>query len=142
MTDLLLRALLASALLLLPATFALACRCPDSLSPEQAYRQADAVVQARVLSVTGDINGKAGASVRLRTLKVWKRGVARDLDVATRTTCAYEFNVGTEYLIYLRKSGREASYSTKKCEGNLRIAEATEALQWLAQHGSLADVQE
>jgi hypothetical protein len=91
-------------------------------------------VQGKVLAVNGDIN-KDGAMARVRVLRVWKKKVKGELEVWTRTTCAYEFHVGEEYLIYLQQTADGEHYSTRKCDGNLKFVEASNAIKWLERYG-------
>lgn len=126
------------ALLGLPS-LAFACRCAGPVPPATAYRNAQVVVQGKILAVKGDIN-KEGATARVEVSKAWKKKIKSELEVSTRTTCAYEFHVGEEYLIYLQQTADGGHYSTKKCVGNVKSAEAGNALTWLERHGAPQDV--
>ena len=126
------------ALLVLPS-LAHACRCAGPVSPATAYHNALAVVQGKILAVEGDIN-KEGVTARVRVLKAWKKKIKSEIEVSTRTTCAYDFHVGEEYLIYLQQTADGGHYSTKKCAGNFKSAEAGNALKWLQRHGAPQEV--
>ena len=117
-----------------------ACRCPAEPSAATAYQRADVVVQATVLAVQGDIN-QDGATARLRVLRAWKRPVGAEIEVRTATTCAFEFQGGASYLLYLTVSADGAQYSTKRCMGNLPLAGADKALDWLQRHGATVSVE-
>jgi hypothetical protein len=112
-----------------------ACRC-GSISPSTAYHQADVVLWGKVLTVKGNINTEAGATARISVLKLWKRGVANanEVEVLTRTTCAYDFKIGEEYLLFLNKDSHTDQFTTGICNGNLPIANAKNALKWLNFH--------
>jgi hypothetical protein len=127
-------------LLLTLAVPAWACRCPAEPSAATAYQRADVVVQATVLTVQGDIN-QDGATARLRVLRAWKRPVGAEIEVRTATTCAFEFQGGASYLLYLTVSADGAQYSTKRCMGNLPLAGADKALDWLQRHGAPVSVE-
>src|ERR1044071_5175870 len=115
------RLFVALALLLAYPATALACRCVPNISPALAYRNADVVVRAKVLAVRasgGDIT-KDGASARITVAKAWKGDIAGDVEVSTRTTCAFPFEEGADYLLYLRKApDGGAGFVTNKCFGN------------------------
>lgn len=113
---------------------AMACRCTEP-SAAAAYRGADAVVQARVVAVSGDPEAEGGAVVRLTVDRSWKSSTAAQIDVATRSTCAYPFAVGQDLLVYLTRAGGAAPWFTQRCRGNRPLAEAAGALGWLARHG-------
>ncbi len=125
-------------LLALPS-YASACRCPGSISPASAYKRADVVLWGKVLDVKGNID-KEGATAKISVLKAWKKGVRNEVDVFTSTTCAYVFQTGDEYLLYLSKSPDGKNYTTKKCVGNLPIPKAKKALDWLNRHGAPMDI--
>jgi len=120
----------------------LACRCITSVSPEIAYQQADAVIQGTVVSIGGDFYREGGATAKIQVLKAWKKDVHGLLDVSTATTCAYDFQVGDEILLYLKLSEDGKHYTTRKCVGNLPICKAKESLKWLEQNGALMDIGE
>jgi len=127
------RLALALALLLVGAVPARACRCVEPLAPAAAYAAADLVVRATVLHVEPGA-GDGEATARIELAQAWKRPVPAHLEVSTRSTCAYPFEAGQAYLLYLRASGPGA-YATRRCAGNLPAAEAGRALDWLRRHG-------
>ena len=119
----------------------LACRCVEDVAPATAYRQASVVVQGQVQAVRGDIT-REGATAKIRVTKTWKKPVRAEIEISTSTTCAFEFRVDEEYLLYLQLSPDGARYVTKRCLGNQPIVEAQKALGWLQRHGVPATVQE
>lgn len=120
-------------------TVGFACRCPGSISPIAAYKQADIVLWGKVMAVKGDIN-KEGATARISVSKVWKKKIRNEVSVLTATTCAFEFQLNEEYLLYLYESPDGKYYTTKKCVGNLPISQAEKALDWLKRHGMPMDI--
>lgn len=125
-------------LLALPAV-SLACRCIEDITPESAYRQADVVVRGQARTVRGDIN-KEGATANVRVSQAWKKATRAEIEVLTSTTCAFEFQPGEEYLLYLRESSN-GTYTTRRCLGNRSIAEAQKALDWLKRRGAPAAIE-
>jgi hypothetical protein len=111
-----------------------ACRCPEPLSPEIAYDRADVVVCGKALSVQGNMY-KEGAIVRIKVFDAWKKKIHSEIDVFTSTTCAFDFQTGEEYLLYLYDMPEGKYYSTKKCVGNLPTSKAKKALLWIEQNG-------
>lgn len=130
-------ALVLAAGVLLPG-IAAACRCPATPpAPSAAYRRADFVVVARVADVKQDADHN-GYTVSLNVSLGWKKKVPREISVSTRTTCAFPFTAGEEYLLYLfSKPG--GGYSTSKCVGDQPSAGAGKALDWLKAHAAAAD---
>ena len=126
-------------LLGLPAV-SLACRCPDSISPTTAYQQADIVLLGKVMAVEGDIN-REGATARISVSEVWKKKIQHEVSVSTATTCAFEFKLNEEYLLYLRESPDGKHYTTKKCVGNLPISEAGDVLNKLKHQGTPMEIE-
>ena len=117
-----------------------ACRCPDSISPTTAYRQADIVLLGKVMAVEGDIN-REGATARISVSEVWKKKIQHEINVSTATTCAFEFKLHEEYLLYLHVSPDGEHYTTKKCVGNLPISEAKDALDRLKHQGTAMEIE-
>jgi hypothetical protein len=124
----------------LAATPVHACRCAGPHTPQTAYRTADAVALAEVLSLEGNFRAQGGAIATLNAGKAWKAGVPATLRVETRTTCAFDFRTGETYLVYLTRSGIRAPYSTTICRGNLRAGDAGAALGWLERRGKPAPI--
>lgn len=113
--------------LLLMPSFAWACRC-SKLSFKAAFQQADSIVVAEVVQLSGDINAE-GVKARLKVSQSWKQPVETELWVTTRTTCAFEFKLGESYLLYLNSTA--SGYSTNHCSGNLPLKQAEKTLFWL-----------
>jgi hypothetical protein len=125
------------ALTLFAAGPSLACRCnePDDAA---AYRDADAVVRATVIRVSGNPVGPGGAVALLEVHEAWKAAVGDPLEVETSTTCGYMFETGKDYLVYLRAGSASAPYTTRKCMGNQALLDAQERLRWLHRNGEPA----
>jgi len=113
-----------------------ACRCVEP-GPAVAYRRAEAVAQVQVTKVTGNPVGPGGAKVQLTVSRGWKAPVGDSIEVATSTTCAYVFEQGREYLVYLQRDEANALI-TRRCMGNRPLVDAKAALDWLARHGKAA----
>ena len=116
----------------LPAA-GIACRCAGPISPSTAYQRAQAVVVGKVLDLKGD-RDKEGATARIAVSRAWKQRVDAEVEVFTSTTCAFDFQVGEEYLLYLYESPKTKGYTTKKCLGNQTVVQAGKSLAWLERH--------
>ncbi len=126
------------ALLGLAPSDAFACRCAGPISPRPAYRRADVVGAARILTVIPN-PGNNGGMATVRVSRAWKRAVHSELTVATDSTCAYELTRGREELLYLSRTS-SGGYGTSKCDGNQRLSKAKDALDWLKRHGRPANI--
>lgn len=84
-------------------------------SAATAYQRADVVRHCS--AVQGDINQDGDRSA-CACCGAWKRPVGAEIEVRTATTCAFDFQSGTSYLLYLTVSADGAQYSTKRCMGN------------------------
>lgn len=116
-----------------------ACRCLDLASTASAYQQADVVLLGRVSDVNGDINKDGGVIAKINVLKSWKQSVKMQVDISTKTTCAYDFKIGEEYLLFLRKNKQTNDLTTERCKGNLSNTKAKHALEWLEHHTKTID---
>jgi MacB-like periplasmic core domain len=119
---------------------ALACRCREPGSTSKAYRDAQLVVRATVLSVEGEGDSPTGARARLRIEEAWKVETKAELVVTTRTTCAFDFEAGTEYLVYLTRPSVRSEWTTQICRGNLPVTKADSAVAWLRANAKKAAV--
>ena len=120
---------------------ALACRCLEPASTADAYGRAHVVVRATVLSVDGVGDSPGGARAQLRVAEAWKADVASEIVVSTSTTCAFDFQAGNDYLLYLYPGAEPGEYSTRICVGNCLAANAEDALRWLRTRGRGSQVQ-
>ena len=118
---------------------ALACRCLEPASTAKAYRSADIVVRAKVQSVDGVGDAPGGARAHLLVEQAWKADVAAEIDVKTSTTCAFDFQAGQDYLLYLSRDRQADQLTTRMCVGNQPAARADNALQWMHKHGRSAE---
>jgi hypothetical protein len=93
----------------------LACRCqtpPTSL----AYKQADAVVVAKVVHIENRASDEQVAT--LEASQVWKQDMpARVLVLGGGKICGHFFEVDQEYVLYLRIN-QDGTYVTSNCVGN------------------------
>ncbi|MCL2713106.1 MAG: hypothetical protein FWD68_00520 [Alphaproteobacteria bacterium] len=111
----------------------LACRFRPP-SAAAAYRNADIVVRASVLSVEGEPYRSGGARAKLRVDTAWKADIAGDITVNTSTTCAVDFQVGKDYLIFLHRKPT-GELTTTIDMGDRILGESDAALNWLRRHG-------
>lgn len=121
-------------LALAASTPAEACDCPHE-DPARALARADAVFEARVLSIAPSrwANQPCGGfcpdtAVRMRVLRHWKGAPAREVVVHThlRTDCGYEFAAGRTYLVYALRAGD--ILHTSICTRTAPLDRATEDL--------------
>jgi hypothetical protein len=118
-----------------------ACRCREPGSTSKAYRDAQLVVRATVVSVEGEGDSPTGARARLRIEEAWKLETKAELVVTTRTTCAFHFEAGKEYLVYLTRSSVRDEWTTQICRGNLPVTQAGAPVAWLRANAKKAAVQ-
>jgi len=115
---------------------ALACRCAEP-APEDAYRGADAVVQASVTKVVPASDGPGGTAI-LHVSRAWKADVPKEIAVFTVTSCAYIWREGERHILFLIRDSN-GLYSTARCLGNRRMDE--DLLTWLKSNGQAGQVQ-
>lgn len=124
--------------LLAIAGSAQACRCVEPLPPATAYRHASAVVKARVVDVR--INAaEQSATARVSVSLNWKLGTATEIEVFTDTNCAYPFEAGREYVLFLLKDRPLPGYVSGRCMGNQPTDgnKADPVQRWLRRRGEL-----
>ena len=133
--------------LLLPGA-AEACRCrPPSF--QVAYKRAQAVVVARVVSIENRANNVQVAV--LSVSQAWKRDLpARLTVIAGGQVCGFSLEENREYVLYLFVNSNQ-DYATSNCVGNKFIdhpklpppdaAAAKEAVAWLQKHGKSGKVE-
>jgi hypothetical protein len=132
---------------------AAACSCLEN-PPCAAAGWADAVVIGRVIGAEREvIRGGLGWRVHRVAVAQWLRGspgatitLVPDVDVtsaeldraSTRagqtellSTCDYDFDVGEQYVIYLRRRP-DGRWTTSKCAGTRPLSEATADLDYFA----------
>jgi len=110
-----------------------ACRCPASVSPATAYKRAHVVVTGKVASVQ-PLPQQQGTNAIVTVSTNWKKKVASEISVSTETTCAYNFEAGSEYLLYLFET-KDGNYYTSLCAGNQPLAAAAKSMTWLRKSG-------
>jgi hypothetical protein len=109
------------------------CSCvPASL--KTYYKRADAVVTAKVISVSNSTEGEVTTTAELDVIDVWKLGLPKQIEVMTGSSCAYDFQVGEKHLLYLQKTQAD-KFSTMQCQGNLSLNKAQKSLKWLKRYG-------
>jgi hypothetical protein len=115
------------------AVSAFPCSCaPASL--KTFYKRADAVVTAKVISVSNSTEGEVTTTAQLEVIDVWKRGLPKQIEVMTGSSCAYDFRGGEKHLLYLQKT-QANKFSTMQCQGNLSLNKAQKSLKWLKRYG-------
>jgi hypothetical protein len=115
------------------AVSAFPCRCvPATL--KTYYKRADAVVTAKVISVSNSTEGEVTTTAKLEIINVWKRGLPKQIEVITGSSCAYDLQVGEEHLLYLQKTQAD-KFSTMRCQGNLPLNKSQKSLNWLKRYG-------
>jgi hypothetical protein len=109
------------------------CRCvPASL--RTYYRRAEAVVTAKVISVSTSVEGDRLTTAKLELIDVWKKALPKQIEVITGTSCVYNFQVGEKHLLYLQNAPA-GKFSTMRCQGNLPLNKAQKSLNWLKRYG-------
>jgi len=134
------KSLLALFVVLTAAIAAFPCRCvPASL--KTYYGRADAVVTAKVISVSTSAEGDQLTTAKLEVIDAWKKDLPRQIEVVTGSSCIYSFQAGEEHLLYLQNTP-SGKFSTMRCQGNLPLDKAQKSLNWLKKNAkkSRADV--
>jgi hypothetical protein len=109
------------------------CVCVPA-SPKTYYKRADAVVTAKVISVSNSTEGEVSTTAKLEIIDVWKRAVPKQIEVITGSSCEYDFQIGEKHLLYLQKTQTD-KFSTMQCQGNLSLNKAQKSLNWLKRYG-------
>jgi hypothetical protein len=118
---------------------AMACRCANGTpDPAHAYQRAHVVVLGTALELSQDAATQT-TEARIAVNQAWKKDTDREIKVTTRTTCAYPFQTGQDYVLFLYRAD-SSSYFTAKCVGNRTLKQADQALMWLRRHGRLGKV--
>jgi hypothetical protein len=121
---------------------ALACSC-SVLTPADAYQQADAVFEGRVVEVRAPAaEGGHGASrsVRLQVVRAWKGITDEQVEVATpvgSTACGYDFSTDQSYFVYA--ANRDGKLSVSLCSRTRKMAEAIDDLRVLGMGATPVD---
>jgi hypothetical protein len=119
--------------ILTSAAAALPCSCvPATL--KTYYKRADAVVAAKVISVSNSAQGEVTTTAKLEVIDVWKQRLPKQIEVISGSSCVYDFKAGEEHLLYLQKAQADR-FSTMKCQGNLPLDKARKSLNWLKRYG-------
>lgn len=116
---------------------ALACRCLEP-GARDAYAGAYAIIQARVTEVVPAPEGDGGIAI-LVVSQAWKRDVPEKLAVITITNCAYPWQEGKEYILFLLREST-GLFSTARCLGNRPVGEAAWLIRWLHKNGHISKV--
>lgn len=121
-----------------------ACDCPHE-TPARALARADAVFEARVLSIgPSRFRGQPcggfcpDTAVRMQVIRHWKGAPAREVVVLTdlQSDCGYELIAGETYLVYAGRSGD--SYHTDICRRTTPMSRAAEDLRALGAGTAIA----
>ena len=113
-----------------------ACRCAEPDSPAVAYRSADSVVVAKVVTLVPrpDIGG---FTIGLWLSHAWKSDVSREVSITSGSSCNYPVEKGTEYLLFLTQNP-DKTFTTGQCMGNRPSANAGKFIDWLDGKGKPA----
>lgn len=88
---------------------AFACSCVADWSVRTHFEMADAVFAGRVTQVEGEPYRGSHLAVRLEVSRAWKGSAGKVITVLTSDgggdACAYDFAVGTDYVIYAHTFG-------------------------------------
>lgn len=119
--------------LALSAAPAQACKCMQ-MPPAQAYEQAVAVFEARVLEIVEPQPGQTGPAnqrrVRLQAVRSWKGLESEAVELSTAAesaACGFNFAQGQSYLVYAYAD--EGKLRVTSCSRTRLMAEAGEDLQ-------------
>ena len=115
----------------LHSSFSFACRCNGDITPKKAYEGVDVVLLGKVTSIFGNPFQKGGEKVKIIVFKSWKASVSEVITVFSSTSCAFNFQMGEEYLLYLTQNKDTGSYRTSVCGGNVLGSDAKDNLDWL-----------
>lgn len=113
-----------------------ACRCAPP-AVRTAYKRADTVITAKVLSIDADSGGRQRVS--LSVSQAWKRTVPDDLTINNSRVCPFSFEEGKDYLLFVSKDQNGALY-VDRCTRNRPVEQADESLRWLQQNASKIEV--
>ena len=108
-----------------------ACRCVGDLTPKEAYEKVDVILLGTAVTISGDPFQKGGAEINIDVAKVWKCSVPEEIKIFSSTSCAFDFKIGEQYLLYLTKVKGADYYVTNACQGNVLVSEADDKLNWL-----------
>jgi hypothetical protein len=133
------KTILALFVVLTAAVAAFPCRCvPASL--QTYYKRADAVVTAKVLSVSTSTEGDQLTTVELEVIDAWKKDLPKEIKAITGSSCIYIFQVGEKHLLYLKNTPTD-EFSTMRCQGNLPLNKAQKSLNWLKKYGKKSNAE-
>lgn len=132
------RAICYALILLASASKAIACRCGPEITPRAAYERAETVVLARVEEVKNRPD-QNGVTARLTVARAWKKPVSREIAVLSTTTCAFNFERGQQYILYIFR-GSDRQLHTSQCLGNVPVSDAGKVRAWLDRYGVSAAV--
>jgi len=123
------------ALIMILPSAALPCRCKEP-SMQVAYKRADTVVVAKVISITTDPNTRM--TVVLSVSQVWKRDSPEQVTITTGPPCGYNLEKDSEYLLYLLRAPN--GIYTDICARNRKLEQAKEPIHWLQRYGKSAKI--
>ena len=122
---------------------ALACKC-RLMTPTEAYAQADAVLEARVVAVrelAADAEHPgARRNVSVRVVRAWKGGEAEQLELVTNldsAACGFNFEVDQSYFVYA--STQDSALWVNACSRTRAMADAQEDLNVLGMGATTVD---
>jgi hypothetical protein len=125
-------------LLMIFPSVALACRCAGPTSPSAAYKRAHVVVVGKVAKIVSKSETDSTATIIVS--QVWKENMAHEITVSTSTTCAFDFVVGDNYILYLYKAP-DGGYYTSRCVGNSLFSKGTNIITWLKRNARASQLE-
>ncbi|MFI5306821.1 MAG: hypothetical protein ACHQ53_05690 [Polyangiales bacterium] len=114
---------------IVPCSKAAACECP-SLTPLEAYEQADAVFEGRVIEVAqarGDVEGVH--RVRLSVVRAWKGVRDETVELLAAPACGSELTANESYFVYASAQGGKLALG--ECSRTRPMPQADEDLRAL-----------
>jgi hypothetical protein len=120
---------LAAGILTFGADQAFACRCRE-LAPKVAHRSADSAVLGKIISVEDVKDGADELAYVVEVYEWWKAPVDSQITVHTSTTCRFEAQIGTRYVLFLKRD-KQGRFETAKCMGNSEEKRARHLLKFL-----------
>ncbi|MEP6925694.1 MAG: hypothetical protein ABI954_14605 [Pyrinomonadaceae bacterium] len=112
-----------------------ACTCVKNQSQRKLYQQAGTVVIGKIISLETIDQTTQTVRAMVEVEQAWKTTVAQQITIITGDSCAFAFEKGSKYLLYLSKTDAN-DWSTSVCSGNKKREQAGKSLSWLKKHGA------
>lgn len=104
---------------LFASSVAFGCRCTQ-ITLSEAYKRADAVLYGYTSDFVRLPSPEGGGTAIIEVESSWKSNLPNRLVVNTQTSCAFDFEKGNHYLLFLNKS-ETGFYETGMCYGNIQL---------------------